>query len=89
MNLTSPKLTQVYIRGYFDFQGGYARHTREVTFRLIDNYTRFNVKIEPLPTPIDIEPIVWQRIKSLEKTPNFNSREAIHLTLAGPGYAQK
>jgi len=88
VNLTSPNKINLHIRTYVDFYGGYAEHGRNVLFRL-DDTGKYNLRLTPIKTPIDIDPIVWNRCNWYTKNPNFKKDESILLTIAGPGWMQK
>lgn len=77
----------LHIRGYVDYYGGYAEHTRNILFRLQDT-GRYNIKLTPIKTPVDIDPIVWQKCNWF----THNAVDMEHsdfMAIAGPGWLQK
>ena len=77
----------LHVRCYMDYYGGYAEHARQVVYGLHDT-GRFNIKVTNIKTPIDVDPIVWQKN-------NWFIHNAIDLAksdfmaIAGPGWLQE
>lgn len=88
VNLTSPHKTNLHIRSFVDYYGGYAEHGRNTIFGL-DSLGNYNIKLTPIKTPIDIDPIVFHKLNWFTKNPNFKIKDSIFLTIAGPGWLQK
>jgi len=80
--------TNVHMRAYVDFYGGYAEHGRNVLFGL-GNRGDFNVKLTPIRSLIDIDPFKLQETNRFIHPPNFDIEKSILLTIAGPGWAQE
>lgn len=80
--------TNVHIRAYVDFYGGYAEHGRNVITGL-GNRNDFNIKLTPIKSLIDIDPFRLQEINRFIYPPNFDIEKSILLTIAGPGWAQE
>lgn len=59
-DLVAQQKINLHIRGYMDYYGGYAEHTRNVVYGLQDT-GRYNIKVANIKTPIDVDPIVWQK----------------------------
>lgn len=76
------------VRGYVDFYGGYASHTREVINGLHET-SQYNIKLNPLRSPIDIDPIDFSRMNWFVSNPAFSKKKYVYLSIAGPGYLQK
>jgi glycosyltransferase involved in cell wall biosynthesis len=75
------------IRGYVDYYGGYAEHTRNVLFRLYETEL-FNLKLEQIKTPIDIDIFKFQKCNwFIHNIIDYN--KANYLVIAGPGWLQK
>jgi len=85
--LTSPDKTHLHIRAYVDFYGGYAEHGREVLFRLGET-NKFAIKLTPIKSLIDIDPIDKQRCDSYIHNAAFDMKKSIYLCIAGPGWMQ-
>jgi len=49
----------------------------------------FNIKLTPIKTPIDIDPIVWNKLNWFTKNPSFKMDGSLLMTIAGPGWMQK
>ena len=69
-NLTAPFIKHIHIKGYVDFYGGYAEHCREVLDRLNDT-GKYGLKLTPIKTPIDVDPVVWNRMNTYVHNPAF------------------
>jgi len=87
VNLSSSYKRNLHIRAYVDYYGGYAEHGRNIIFGLNDR-GNYNIKLTPIKTPIDIDPIVWNRLNWFTKNPNFKIKDSTLLTIAGPGWLQ-
>jgi len=87
VNLTNPDKMNLHIRSYVDYYGGYAEHGRNVIFGLNES-GMFNIKLTPIKTPIDIDPIVWNKLNWFTKNPNFKMDSSVLMTIAGPGWMQ-
>lgn len=88
VNLSSPHKTNLHIRAYIDYYGGYAEHGRNVVLGL-DRLGHYDIKLTPIKTPIDIDPIVWNKLNWFTKNPNFKYKNSMLMTIAGPGWMQK
>lgn len=77
----------LHIRCYMDYYGGYAEHARQVVFGLHDT-GRYNIKVANIKTPIDVDPIIWQKsnwfIHNAIDLPNSD-----FMAIAGPGWLQE
>jgi len=78
----------VLVRGYVDFYGGYASHTRE-TIRHLDETGAYNIKLNQLACPIDLHPVDFNKMNWYIHNPAFTSKNYLYLSIAGPGYLQK
>ena len=87
-DLSRPNVKNLFVRGYFEYWGGFAELTREITFRLLDHYPNYRVKVDALRTPVDVDPAIWERVNSLTRTPMFDEQNSIALIVAGPGFAK-
>ncbi len=88
VDLTNPHKLNLHMRSYVDYYGGYAEHGRNIIFGL-DKTGNYNIKLTPIKTPVDIDPIVWNKLNWFTKNPNFKMKDSIFLTIAGPGWLQK
>jgi len=88
VDLTYPHKINLHMRAYVDYYGGYAEHGRQVILGL-DKTGDYNIKLTHIKTPIDIDPIVWNKMNWFTKNPNFKMKDSIFLTIAGPGWFQK
>ena len=84
---TSDKI-HVHIRSYVDFLGGYANHGRNVLFKLHDS-GKCVVKLTPIKSLIDIDPITYSKCNFLTGNPAFQIKDSIFLNIAGPGWNQE
>jgi glycosyltransferase involved in cell wall biosynthesis len=82
------KKRNLHIRGYVDFYGGYAGHTREVIFGL-EKTGLYDIKLSPIKSPIDIHPALFSRLQWYVNNPCFDISKSIFLVIAGPGHLQK
>lgn len=87
-NLVSPTLKHIQIKAYVDFYGGYAEHARQVILRLHD-LNKYEIKLTPIKTPIDIDPITWQKMNNFIHNPSFKIKGSKFLCIAGPGHFQE
>lgn len=76
------------IRGYVDYYGGYAEHTRNVIFGL-DDTGKYNIKLTAIKTPVDVDPLVWQKANWFIKNKSVDIDKSVLMTIAGPGWLQK
>jgi len=88
VNLTTPFQKHLHIRGYVDFYGGYAEHTRKVLFGL-QNSGKYNIKLTPIKTPIDIDPITWNDLNNFIYPVNFKMEKSDFLCIGCPGWFRK
>lgn len=86
--LSSPNKIHVHLRTYVDHWGGYAEHGRNVLFGLQDS-GRCCMKLTPIKSLIDTDPIVMQKCSWFINNPAFEIDKSIYLCIAGPGWAQK
>lgn len=88
VDLTAPHTHHLQIRSYFDFYGGYAEHARNILFGL-NKLGKYTIKLSPIKTPVDIDPIIWQEVNRFINNPAFEMDKSEYLCIAGPGYFQK
>jgi len=88
VNLTAPNKKHLHIRGYVDFYGGYAEHCRRVLDGL-HNTGKYCLKLTPIKTPVDIDPIVWNRMNKYVHPSYFNIKESDYLCIGCPGWFKK
>jgi len=81
----SPHRTHLQIRGYVDFYGGYAEHTRQVIFGL-ESTGQFCMKLNPIRSPRDIDPILGQKMDWYVSNPAFQGKDSTFIAIAGPGH---
>ena len=86
--LVPQKKINLQLRAYVDFYGGYAEHGREVLFRL-DNSGKFAIRLEPIKSLVDIDPMLWQKSNFFCHNPAFKFKDSIFLAIAGPGWGQE
>lgn len=79
------KRKNVVIKGYTDFYGGYGNHCREVVLRLGES-NRYNVKLDPIKSPIDIHPELFTKMNWYANNMAFTKKDSTLLLIAGPGY---
>ena len=84
-NLTAPHTKNLHIRGYVDFYGGYAEHTRNVLFGL-EKTGRYSLKLTPIKTPIDIDPITWNDLNKFIHPSYFNIDKSDFICIGCPGW---
>jgi glycosyltransferase involved in cell wall biosynthesis len=85
VDITPPSYIHVHIRGYVYYYGGYAEHTRHV----VDGLNKRNgycLKLSPINSPINIDPIALSRMNSFMKAPGFDIGRSIFLCIASPGW---
>ena len=76
----------LHIRGYVDYYGGYAEHTRQIIYRL-DKTNKWNVKLTNIKTPVDVDVFTWQRNNQFIH--NTVDEDCDFLCIGGPGWMQK
>ncbi len=81
----SPHRTHLQIRGYVDFYGGYAKHTREVIFGL-EQTGQFCIRLHAIPSPRDIDPVLANKMDWYMTNPAYKNSGATFLSIAGPGH---
>lgn len=86
--LNQPSKIHVQLRTYVDFYGGYAEHGRKILFGLNDSGECI-VKLLPIQSLIDIDPITLQKCTWFTRNPAFQKDKSIFLTIAGPGWMQE
>ena len=86
--LSSVGKTNLHIRAYVDHYGGYAEHARNILFGL-ENTGRFNIRVTPIKSIIDVDPITLQKINHFICNPAFKNENSIFLGIAGPGWFQE
>ncbi len=87
-DLVSRHKNNLFIKAHVDYYGGYAEHGRQILFGLAET-GKYNLKLIPLPTPIDIDPITFQRATYYANNANVYNNNAILLTIAGVGHFQE
>ena len=87
VNLINNNAVNLLLRSYFHYFGGFASHGREVLFNIGENYQEINIKADPLPTPVDVDPFTEQKINFYSKNP-LDKEQAIHLNIACPAHSQ-
>jgi len=85
VNLSVPHMKHLHIRGYVDFYGGYAEHSRQVLDNL-HNTGKYCLKLTPIRTPIDIDPIVWNRMNQYVHNTAFNIDKSTFMCIGCPGW---
>jgi len=83
-SLSNIDSTPLLIKGFTDFLGGYAEHTREVLTRLDESH-KFHIQLEKIPSLIDLDPFEYQRILRYTFR-RVNPKKATMLLIAGPGW---
>jgi len=84
----APHKRHLQIRGYVDFYGGYAEHTREV-LRGLDETGQFALRLAPIPSPRDIDPVLANKMDWYTTNPSFRKEGSTFMTIAGPGHMQQ
>jgi hypothetical protein len=84
----SPHRTHLQIRGYVDFYGGYAEHTRQVIFGL-EETGNFCMKLNPIRSPRDIDPILGQKMDWYMSNPAFQGKDSTFMVIGGPGHLRQ
>lgn len=87
-DFVSVNRSNLLVKGYFDFYGGYANHAREVVFRLGET-GKFNVKVDPIKSPIDIHPSTVNKLNWYVHNPAFKKENSKTLVIAGPGHLRE
>lgn len=87
-DFTAIQKTHIHIRGYSDFYGGYASHTREVIFRL-DDTNKYCIKFTPIKSPVHIDPFTWNKLNYYIHNPIFEINKSKFICIAAPGYMQE
>jgi glycosyltransferase involved in cell wall biosynthesis len=83
-----PNKTNLQIRGYVDFYGGYAEHTRNVIDGL-ERTGKFAIRLTAIPAPRDLEPILANKMDWYMSNPAFHFKDSIFMVIAGPGHLRK
>jgi len=78
----------ILVRGFANYYGGYAEHTRAVLEGLHAT-AQYAPKLSTIPSPIDVDPLLSQRLGWFERNPMWIRDGSPTLTIAGPGYMQK
>ena len=86
-DITSPHKTDLQIRGYVDYYGGYAEHTRQAMYGLA-NTGKYNIKLTPIKTPVDIDVFKWQKNNWFINN-TIDTSKADLLVIAGAGWLQE
>lgn len=86
-DLVAQHKINLHIRGYMDYYGGYAEHTRNVVYGLQDT-GRYNIKVANIKTPVDVDPIVWGKNNWFINN-DIDISESTYLSIAGPGWLQE
>lgn len=86
-DLVAQHKINLHIRGYMDYYGGYAEHTRNVVYGLQDT-GRYNIKVANIKTPVDVDPIVWQKNNWFINN-DIDVSDSTFMAIAGPGWLQK
>ena len=86
--VTAPFKTNVVIKGYVDFYGGYGNHCREIVLRLGEN-PKYNVKLDPIKSPVDIHPALYSKMNWYANNMAFKKSDSTALIIAGPGHMRK
>ncbi len=86
-DLIASHKTNLQIRAYMDYYGGYSEHARNVVYGLHDT-GKYNIKVQNIKTPIDVDPITWQK-NNWYIYNDVDVRNSKYLVMAGPGWLQK
>jgi hypothetical protein len=81
----SPHRIHLQIRGYVDFYGGYAKHTREV-LRGLELTGQFCMKLLPIRSSRDIDPVLANQMDWYMSNPAFKMKGSQFMSIAGPGH---
>lgn len=86
--LAASSKTQILLRTYLYYYGGYALHGRAVLFGL-GEYPEFIVGALPFHTPVDVDFYTESKIEFYKKQAQFliDKNNAIHLNIACPAHA--
>ncbi len=84
---TSPFKKDLQVRGYVDYYGGYAEHTRQVIYRLAE-MGKYNIKLTPIKTPVDVDVFQWQKNNWFIHN-TINTDTADLMVIAGAGWLRK
>ena len=86
-SLSNSDKINLIIKGYPFYNGGYGIHTRELLFGIGDNYPNFNVKLDALPTPVDVDVFTERRLLFYQNNP-ININQAIEIAACCPAHAK-
>jgi len=76
------------IRGYVDYYGGYANHTRAVIDGL-EQTGKYSIRLTPIKALKDIHPDIYAKMNWYTQNPSFRMKGSTFLCIGGPGWMQQ
>jgi len=86
-DLIAQQKTNLQVRAYMDYYGGYSEHGRNVVYGL-HGTGKYNVRVQNIKTPVDVDPITWQKNNWYIHN-DIDVRDSKYLVIAGPGWLQE